>query len=263
MEKIALVVGTGAVENGWLPILTTLGKHSGYIIDPDGANCYFARLVYLMRFYATGKFPEAKENSLIFTEVVNKIKSEISEALLFAEKNNQIKARKELKDILYRFVFSTENQSVFITTNWDTVIDNAINEFGESNHPKSGSNIQSFHLHGSIKSPNSLYLPSEVVREPYRTQNEDTGMGSFHGTVWRAIEESNKTILYGLSLDPLDAELSQTLASGWSSCNLREIMIINPDHKKVAQRVRLLMDSRFPAKIIGYCPSNLKDKYEY
>lgn len=262
-EKIAFVVGAGAVENAWAPVLTVFENILGHKIDADGANSFFARLVYLMRFYATGTFPNAKEYSQSFTTQVNEIKSQICEALSLAEKNKQIKARKELKDILNKFVFSNVNQAVLITTNWDTVIDNTINELGESNHPKSGSDIQSLHIHGSIKSPNGLYWPSEVVREPYRTSEEDMEMGSLHGTVWRAIEECHRTILYGLSLDPLDAELLQTLAAGWSSPNLKEIIIINPEHKKISQRVRLLLDERYPAKISGYSPSDLANRYEY
>jgi len=263
MERIVFFTGAGAVENAWQPILTALEKDVGFEIDADGANCFLASLVYLLRFYSTGTFPDVDKHSKIFFEGVNKVKSKISEALLFAENNKQIRAQKELKDILFKFIFSTDNQATFVTTNWDTVINNAINEYRKSNYPKDDINIQFIHLHGCVKSPKSLYLPSEVVREPYRSFNDDEEMGRLHLEVSRAIELSNKTILYGLSLDPLDAELSITLEAGWSSPNLREIILINPDHKKISQRVKLLLDSKYPAKIIGYSPSNLEDKYEY
>ena len=263
IEKIAFIVGAGAVENAWLPILDLFEKDLGYKIDADAANCSFARLVYLMRFYATGTFPDAKTHLKAILNDVSEMKSEIATALILAEKNGQIKARKELKDILYKFVFSTVHQSVLITTNWDTVIDNAINVLGETNHPKSGSDIQSLHFHGSVATPHKLYLPSEVVREPYSSDKDDTEIGTVHGTVWQTIEQCTKTILYGLSIDPLDAELSQTLAAGWSSPNLTEVIIINPDHKKVAQRVKLLLDKRYPAKVTGYSPTNLNDRHDY
>jgi hypothetical protein len=203
-RKIAFIVGSGAVENAWKPILNVIDKDSGYKTDADGANCYFARLVYLMRFYATGTFPGAKEKSLSLIRDFNRFKSEISKALITSEEEKQIFARRELKDILYKFVFSRVNKTVLITTNWDMVIDNAINVLGESNYPKSNSDIQSLHIHGSIKTPNGMYLPSEVVREPYRTKEDDIAMGSLHGTAWRALEEANITILYGLSVDPLE-----------------------------------------------------------
>lgn len=263
IHKIAFVVGAGAVENAWQPIIEIIKAASGIKVNADGANSYLARLVYLMRFYSTGTFPDAEKQSETVIGKVNTFKVKISEALRNAQTIKQIKSRQELKDILNRFVFSETNKSVLISTNWDTVIDTAINEIGESNHPRQGSYIETFHIHGSIKSPSSLYLPSEIVREPYRTKDDDTSMGTIHGTAWRTIEECTKTILYGLSLDPLDAELSQTLAVGWSSPNLREIVIINPEHEKVAHRVKLLLDTRYPAEVTGYSPDNLKTMHKY
>jgi len=263
MDKIAFIVGAGAVENAWQPILDLFESSLGYKLDADGANCFFARQVYLMRFYATGTFPDAKKYLDQILADVNEQKKEIADALKAAEVKGLIKPRKELRSILYKFVFSSTNQSILITTNWDTVIDKAINVHGETNHPKIGSDIQSLHFHGSVDTPELLYLPSEVVKEPYRSDDQDRELGTLHGTVWRTLEQATKVILYGLSIDPLDAELSQTLAAGWSSPNIREIIIINPDHKKVAQRVKLLLDPRYPAKIIGYSPSDLDTKFEY
>ena len=263
IERVAFIVGAGAVENAWLPILELFEKDFGYKIDPDAANCYFARLVYLMRYYSTSTSPSAKEYLKMMLDEVSELKTDISKALIQAEKKGLIRARKELKEILYKFIFSTVHQSVLITTNWDTVIENSINVFGESNYPKSGSDIQALYFHGSVKEPHTLYLPSEVVTEQYRSEKDDRELGNLHGSVWQTIEQCTKTILYGLSIDPLDAELSQTLASGWSSPNLKEIIIINPDHKKVAQRVKLLLDLRYPAKVVGYSPTYLNEKYEY
>lgn len=263
IEKIAFIVGAGAVENAWQPILKLFEDDLGYKIDADGANCRFARLVYLMRFYATGTFPDAPKLLKGLSEEVLNMKTEIADALISAEKNGQIRARKELKEILYKFIFSPIHKSVLISTNWDTVIDNAINVYGESNHPQSGSDIESLHFHGNVKEPHSLYLPSEVVREPYRSDKDDMELGTLHGTTWMTIEHCTKTILYGLSIDPLDAELSQTLAAGWSSPNLKEVIIINPEHKKVSQRVKLLLSEKYPARISGYSPSNLNEKFEY
>ncbi len=264
-KKIALIVGAGAVENAWQPVVKALNSHYNFDfqLDSDGANSIMARLVYLLRFYSTGTFPDAEKGKNALLVEVNEIKSKISLHLRLAQQNKTIRARKELKEILYRFVFSEINRSVLISTNWDTVIDTEINFLGESNYPKNGSDISALHIHGSIDSPVGLYLPSEVTREAYRTKEEDSQMGSIHGTTWGTIEESNITILYGLSLDPLDAELCQTMAAGWSSPNLREIIIINPEHEKVAQRVKLLLDARYAAEISGYSPNDLTKKIKY
>lgn len=264
-KKIALIVGAGAVENDWQPVVKAVNSHYNFDfqIDSDGANSIMARLVYLLRFYATGTFADAEKGKNALLAEVNEIKSKIALHLKLAQQNKTIRARKELKDILYRFVFSEINKTVLISTNWDTVIDAEINLIGESNFPKNGSDISALHIHGSIDSPLGLYLPSEVTREAYRTKEEDFQMGNLHGTTWRTIEECNIAILYGLSLDPLDAELCQTMAAGWSSPNLREIIIINPEHEKVAQRVRLLMEARYKAEVNAYSPNDLAKKIKY
>jgi len=260
-KKITFIVGAGAIENAWTPVLEVLRESSNiHDLDADGANSILARYVYLMRFYSTGTFPNANALAQGFISEIDKLKEEIANSLTNAEQNKITKARPQLKDILYKFIFSETNECVAITTNWDTVLDNAINSLGQINF---GNDINVLHLHGDVKSSKKLYLPSEVVREPYRTKEDDLEMGQLHGTVWRAIEECNISILYGLSLDPLDAELGQTLAAGWSSPNLEEIIIINPTHEKIAKRVKLLIDERYPVKISGYAPDNLNIKVEY
>lgn len=262
-DKVALIVGAGAVENSWQPVIRALQPSYDFEIDSDCANSIFARLVYLMRYYSTSTSPGAKEYLKAITDGVNELKNNVAKELTIAEENRSIRARKEFKDILYRFVFSEIHKFVLISTNWDTVINNEINILGESNYPIEGSNIETINIHGSIISPNGLYLPSEITKESYRSNDEDIKIGTIHGSVWRTLEQSNKTILYGLSLDPLDAELCQTLAAGWSSPNLREILIIDPEHGKVARRVKLLMDKRYKASISGYHPANLNLKKSY
>lgn len=263
-EKVAFVFGAGAVENAWEPIIKLLQKTFPNITDADSANCFFARFIYLMRFHATGTSPDSNEALKGMNEDFTEMKKGICLVLKYAEQNKIIKPREELGEILHKFIFSnSSNGCVFISTNWDNVVDNYINEIGECDYPIEGSDITVHHIHGSIASPNDLYFPSEVVRESYRSEEQVLQMGSLHGTIWNTLEGCNKTILYGLSLDPLDAELSQTLVAGWSSENLKEIIIINPDHKKISKRVKLLIDPRFPAKVTGYHPQDLNRAFDY
>jgi len=72
-----------------------------------------------------------------------------------------------------------------------------------------------------------------------------------HGRVWKNLEVANRVILYGLAIDPLDAELGQTLAAGWSNSNLEEVFIVNPHHSVVAHRVNLLLGNRRDVRVIG------------
>lgn len=114
MKKIALIVGAGAVENTWQPIIKTIKKITNFETDADGANCIFARYVYLLRFYSSIKHPETSEDLIEFNNFVNTIKSEICIELHNAEIRGEIKIRKEFKSILDKFVASEINQSINI-----------------------------------------------------------------------------------------------------------------------------------------------------
>jgi hypothetical protein len=258
-DNVVLLVGAGAVENAWQPVIHVMQQEYNIEFDVDCANSMFARLVYLTRFMHT-EHPDQFER---FIGDVNKIKNEICRHLAIAQQANFIKPRKELQDILDKFVFVKNHKIAVLSTNWDTVIDNAMNTFGHSNQPGSGKNINTYHLHGSILSPKGLYLPSEIARESYRNTQEDSQMKTIHTTAAQTIAKCNKLILYGLSLDPLDAELCQTMASVDYASNIKEIIIINPDHKRVAKRVKLLMDSQDKVEINGYSPEDLDTKIKY
>lgn len=240
-----------------------MARYWGSLQNGDAAYCFLARLVYIVRFNATNTYDGAKERAAEALAGFNELKTPMATELKNAQASGLLKTRKEFKDILYKFIFSEKNKAILISTNWDKVVDREINKLGESNYPYSGSNIQAYHIHGDFDYPEGMYLPSEIVAEPYRTQAENKRMGSFHGSIWRTLEECNVSVLYGLSLDPLDAELSQTLTAGWSSPNIRGIIIIDPDHARVANRVKFLTDERYPAKIIGYHPSDLETSVHY
>ena len=109
------------------------------------------------------------------------------------------------------------------------------------------------HLHGSMEDPTTLYLPTEVTREKYRQEHEDRAIGTVHGDVMRALEHSDRSIVYGLSLSPHDAELCMTVAAGWDNDVLREIFIVDPNHVEIAERVFLML-KRPQIAVVGYDP---------
>jgi len=106
-------------------------------------------------------------------------------------------------------------------------------------------------------------LPTEVTRENYRTKEEDAAIGNNHGSIWRTLENSNVSIFYGLSLAALDAELGQTLASGWDSKNLEKIIIIDPDHLTISKRVKSHLKHPRKIKIYGYDPRQLNNEIDH
>jgi hypothetical protein len=102
-----------------------------------------------------------------------------------------------------------------------------------------------------------------MTKEPYREPAEELNIGGTHGSIWRGLEGAHRAVVYGLSISPLDAELAQTLACGWSNENLREIDIIAPDHAVIAQRVNLLLDRRRDIVVRGFAPHNVDVAVDY
>ncbi|MBS1502042.1 MAG: hypothetical protein JST32_08280 [Bacteroidetes bacterium] len=152
---------------------------------------------------------------------------------------------------------------MLISTNWDTVVDNALKLFLESNYSDGFWHMNPLHIHGSIDDESTLYLPTEVTRESYRTVKEDQAIGEIHGSIMKGLEKVERVVIYGLSLSPLDAELSQTLASGWDNKNLKDIFVIDPNHAVIAERVKILLYDPGIVKIRGLHPSDLDKSYIY
>lgn len=257
-NKVAIITGAGAVENAWSPILKILGPMNSYQVDADAANCFFARRIYLLRMYSKYSDNKAVENLKEELDIVKKLKELICEFINNDQKLGILKVRKEFKMILYRFVFSdSENSFGLISTNWDTIVDHEANEIIKTYYTNID-NAKCFHIHGSVESPDRLYLPSETSHENYRTDEENKIHGYNHFVTLRFLKEANRIILYGISLDPLDAELTQILNSAFTtSRNLKEIIIINPDYNRIRNRVMLLLYPKRHIKIRCFVPEKL------
>jgi len=144
-----------------------------------------------------------------------------------SQRLKEINVRKEFATIVMNLLIQDDRRLalMLITTNWDTVVATALSDI--LNITMRGT-LRPLHIHGSIDDEQTLYLPTEMTKEPYRTREEEQKIGGLHGSIWRGLEDAHRVILYGLSLSPLDAELGQTLAAGWSNQNLREINIVCP-----------------------------------
>ncbi|MBS1510258.1 MAG: hypothetical protein JST86_05410 [Bacteroidetes bacterium] len=260
-NKVAIITGAGAVENAWSPILTIFRSMSPLQVDADAANCFFARCIYLLRTYS--KYPDEKSEKNLKTELgtIKTLKELICEFISRDQKQGILRVRKDFKRILYRFVFSDpENLFGLISTNWDTTVDKEADDIVK-NHFVDIDNAKCFHIHGSIECPDRLYLPSETSHENYRTDEENKIYAYNHFATLKFLQQADRIILYGLSLDPLDAELSQILNSTFTtSRNLQEIIIINPDYKRIRNRVLLLLYPKNHIKIKCFLPENLENE---
>lgn len=259
-NKIAIIVGAGAVENAWEPILQIVKPIiQDEAADADIANCLFARHIYLLRTYSGFSDEKAIENLNDEKKLIRDLKSLISDLIKHYQDRGILKARKEFKNILTKFVFSdSTNLFGLISTNWDTVVDKEADEIVKRVYIDL-KNAKCFHIHGSIDTPEYIYLPSEISQERYRTKEDNERHGYNHYVTLNFLKEANQIILYGISLDPLDAELSQILNSTFTrNNNLRELIIVNPDFKRVRNRVKALLFPKNDIPIKCFVPEDLE-----
>lgn len=256
-NKIAILFGAGAVENAWEPLLNCFRPINGNETDADTANFLFAKSICAMRLYS--KLPEGAKQLKEEQETVSLMKEVICDSLKLAQKTGMLKPRKEFEAILNKFVFGNPNNLFgFISTNWDTVIDAEADRWVKQKYFDIES-AKVFHIHGSIEEHEHLYLPSETSMQNYRSDAENYKLGYGHFTTYQFLLEANVIIIYGLSLDPLDAELSLLLNGAFTqSKKIREIIIINPDYQKIRKRVKILLFPRTDTTIRYFKPENLK-----
>jgi hypothetical protein len=235
----ALFVGTGAVENSWAPVLRALNKHSRVEINHDNADLYLTRLVYMMRFFT--RHPDPPDSPLKnqdFGEVFRSIKVSIANELREAEESGELKLRDAMPFIHQRFIKPTGGRFMFITTNWDRVAERQTEQLMQDAPPGT---VRPFHIHGSVDDHDGLYLPSEEAYEIYRSDERNASFGGMHVGLMDALDSVENLILYGLSLSPLDPELGQYMASGLNEKVLKRVTIVDPDYKKIASRLRMLL----------------------
>jgi len=192
--------------------------------------------------------------------LLNEVRASISRELKAAEQSREIIAREEFLEVINKFLIPYSLQFMLVTTNWDNVIGIALNTYLSKNFDGI---VYPLHIHGSAKNPNTLYLPTEMTKEPYRLHEEEQQIGGLHGSIFRGMEEAHRAIVYGLSISPLDAELCQTLACGWSNSILKEIIIVDPNHEEIAHRINLLLDIKRGIQVKGFFPDKLDIEHDY
>ena len=255
----ALIVGAGAVENSWSPVLRALQPIFDFPLTADGAMSFMARLVYLRRWFQPDSDGAETREAALLRQQHSLIKERIANALLAAEQSGEIRPRPELASVLNEFVIGPTRRLVVITTNWDGVVDAAVRTHGGdvlcNGHP--------LHLHGSIQEPANMYLPAEVIDESQRPRTELAALRGIHVSALCEVQTALRVVVYGLSVSPLDAELGQFLASGLMNPLLRELIVVSPDHALVAHRLKLLIAPASEIRILGYRPDQLREPAEY
>jgi hypothetical protein len=248
----ALIVGAGAVENAWKPVIRAIQKFTPVPLTADGTNSFLASLIYHLRVHWTPEQRKRLSDRKMgdhYRQHLSEIRHAISKELQQSQENGELRVRKELWLVL------RDRMEIgpfgLVTTNWDTVVDDAIsNALGTAFDPS--------HIHGSIKEPNCLFMPTEVVNEPYRSKKELLQIDRTHMALVKNLQMAHRVLVYGLSLSPLDAELTQLLRGSWDNDNLEQIDVVVPDHEIVAERVNLLLNHRRGIVVQGFHPNSFK-----
>jgi hypothetical protein len=223
--KTAFLIGSGAIDGAWQPVCAAIRDVYGERVPNTSAaaNTIFASLVYELRWSfqvrrttPRTQLPQLDRQRARLLAKYARVKRRIAFRLRNAERSGELSVRPPLRDLITQHVGPTP--CVF-TTNWDRTLERFLGENYRTYPPV-------VHLHGSSKDSKSLYLPSEVIEEPYRARKENRAFGGRAVQMIQVIERCERLVVYGLSFDPLDAELGVVVAS--AAADIKEIVVVDP-----------------------------------
>jgi len=252
-QTIALFVGAGAVKNAWNPVINAVQPpYFNERLTSKGANSGLARLVYNLRWFSNNPSDGLDKCK----EILQTAKLRICDQIKTAQKKNEISIRGDFFKIIDQIIISDCNRLMIVSTNWDTIVEDAANSIPEVQ--KRFGNISEAHIHGVYLDPQNIYLPTEIVEELYRTDNERRFLGGIHASVLKAMTKVQTILIYGLSISPLDAELTQIFAACCDLPNIKTIKVewgTSEEKKRIEQMVpnaKVVFAAEFIPKIIQH-----------
>jgi hypothetical protein len=255
------IVGTGAEEGAWRPVIAAI-NHVLRRISPmrlrDGdcvlANCILAEHVHRRRMfhspiYAQHSADPGKVETLKATidQLDRTLKGAIRSWLMAAVNAGDVQLRPRFEKVLRQGQWG---RMVFLTTNWDHSLPLFLGSLAASK--EAGNGPLAFPIHGACW-PDSLVpeglplpmlLPSETHHDPQNSTPELVSAFRTAGRIFLSLLQSAKHVcLYGLSLDPLDAQLSNLLRSALAgrSCPI-SIFNLASEEEHLVRRVRYLVE---------------------
>jgi len=203
----------------------------------DTANLTMARMVFVARALFSSRGPQNEKARDAMAVDLKCHRTAIGHRLVEAQLKGSLSARQQVRPIIASLVRPYKTR-VYATTNWDATIDDIV----KSVDPGAGVS----HIHGLSHKLGSLYLPSEIVDEPYREHeagfpNADR-LRQSHSRLMAHIEEAKRLVVYGLSFDPLDAELSMIVGRLGGDSNIRHVDIVDLNPDRVEKRLRVILD---------------------
>jgi hypothetical protein len=257
-DTTVVLVGAGAVRGAWPPVLDALRK-VGFadVVTLDAANFAMPRLVYIARIAerdneGTGIGRRRRD----VREFLKHVKSTICVELRAAEAAGALSVHAEFRQVMQRLVLREGTHFQLVTTNWDHTVEHEFRLLRKD--------LEVFPLHGHVDDPNGLYLPTEVVEEPYRDRAELVELNNRRALLVRAITHAKRLVVYGLGLSSLDVELGQVLASGIHESTVREVVVVDPQYVRVAERIATLNDAGAKSLPIRCCrPERLEEQWTF
>jgi len=214
--ETVFLVGAGGQQDSWKPVFAAIndGHPDVTIQDADSANFYFAMQVYLHRYACQVRDKKRAGRSNIeaplehmeemvseLTESSRRLKKRIAERLIEAVSVDAIPLHMSLLKELQN---PRWGKMYVVTTNWDRTIERYIKT------------SEVVHLHGDTDESHLLFLPTEMIEEPYRDDADSHYVRANVAFAWQAIATANNLCVYGLSLSALDAALGQVVSVGFS-----------------------------------------------
>jgi hypothetical protein len=244
-RSTAFIVGAGAVEGAWGPVCNALGEvyGEGFPGTSVAANTIFADIVWgLQWLYGVRRGERKPEHRARLDRECKRalakyrrVKRHVAINLRKAEHAGEIRIRRQLIDLIAQHVGVSR---CVLTTNWDTTLKGFLKQHYKIHPPV-------VHLHGTSADADSLFLPAEVIEAPYRKPwrvNRRLG-GQALWTIDQ-ISKCEELVVYGLSFDPLDAELGRVVAEG--AKNLKKIVVVDLEPGVVVDRLKALLLPKRP-----------------
>ncbi len=241
------MLGTGVCIESWQPVQKAIeevfkewGADCGDV-DRDLASFLLAQHVYHMRFsYPDDDLPAEKRehlerewpNNLRRDEM---LKKRIAAKLIEASDEKKVALDRRFLEAVER-EFEDGKTVVFFTTNWDLLLERSFKPGADTSKVK--------HLHGSVTEPRRLYLPTETNEERYRSPDDRQYYGDPISHLWKYVAAAKTLWLYGLSLDPADAELAMVIRAGlseWSETRTIKISARRRDLPGIRKRVSAMV----------------------
>ncbi len=240
--ETAFVIGTGVCIDSWQPVQQAIhevfkegGADCGEV-DRDLASFILAQHVYHMRFgFPDDDIPAKKREHFAraWPDYLRRdatLKERIATRLTEATDSGKLALDRRFLEAVSRAF--DQGPTVFFTTNWDLLLERSFKPGTDT------SKVQ--HVHGSVRQPRRLYLPTETAQERYRSAEDREHFGDHIANLWKYVGEAKTVWLYGLSLDPADAELAMVIRTGlseWTEPRSVKISAPRRDLPRIRKRV--------------------------